>query len=144
MPQGAPDDNYNIYIYVKIIDNENGVTVYHIPSPIQVLPNTQAANLALNLVNSVDPNNQISQEINSKNLNLVSKNVLVLASVLNRASAALTNDQKSVIRDYLINKISSLTLSDMSSVNLIASSLSLLTSSPDQMSKLASVNFLKI
>ena len=139
MPQGAVEDNYNIYIYVNIVDNENGRTVYHLSSPIQVLPNSQSADIFISVIDSIDPANKISQDLNSQNINLVSKNVLVIASILNRHSSTLTNEQKANIREYLINKIISLTLTDISSIKIISTALSLLTYSSDQVSKALSV-----
>ena len=139
MPQGAVEDNYNIYIYVNIVDNENGRTVYHLSSPIQVLPNSQSADIFINVIDSIDPANKISQDLNSQNINLVSKNVLVIASILNRHSSTLTNEQKANIREYLINKLISLTLTDISSIKIISTALSLLTYSSDQVSKALSV-----
>ena len=139
MPQGAVEDNYNIYIYVNIVDNENGRTVYHLASPIQVLPNSQSADIFVSVIDSIDPANKIAQDLNSQNLNLVSKNVLVIASILNRHSSTLTNEQKANIREYLINKIISLTLTDISSIKIISTALSLLTYSSDQVSKALSV-----
>ena len=45
------------------------------------------------------------------------------------------NDQKSSIREYLINKVSELPINDISSIKVIASALSAATSNTEQVSR---------
>lgn len=39
MPHGPKDDNYQIYLYVLITDDSDGVYQYYLSTPVTVLPN---------------------------------------------------------------------------------------------------------
>ena len=158
LPQGPDYDGNRLYIFVNIIDDTYGVTVYKLPQPVTVLPNFQLANDLASSISNNDPNSQFLQDINSGNLNLVAKNVIALTSVFNiqslstasstqtssPANASSDNDQKANLREYLINKVTGLTLSDMSSVKVISSALSTASANTEQVSRNAAVNNLKL
>ena len=140
LPQGPSNDAYKIYLYVNIIDNTKGTTVFTIPNPILVYPNIDLASGLLD-----DPNNPFLTQLNSGNLNLVAKNVIALTTVFNIQSTdsassqnlteiAQANNQMSVLREFMVNKMNELSVSDMSSIKVISSALSAATQTPDQVS----------
>ena len=102
-----------------------------------------AASIATN-----DPNSTFLQDLNSGNLNIVAKNVIALTSDFNIQSLSPSasssnnseNDQKAELREFLIDKVTELSVSDMSSIKVIASALSSATANTDQISRNAAVN----
>ena len=148
LSQGPPNDGNKIYIFVNIIDNNDGVTIYTISKPIVVTSNENfldelAANLASN-----NPSLPLLQELNSQNLNLIAKNVIAVAGELNFQSLSLNetksnaqNTQKASLRDYLIGKLTDLSISDLSSMKIISSAMSIASSDREQVSVNAAVNF---
>ncbi len=72
---------------------------------------------------------------------MVARNSVILTSVLNSGNTQLSSDQSANIRDFLIGKISSLTVSDISSIKTISSAMSIATSNSEQVSKSAAVIF---
>ena len=138
LPQGPDTDAFKLSLFVNIIDDTNGITVYNILKPVVVLPND---NLVENLVDSIasnDENNQFIIEVNSGNLNLVSKNIIALTSIFNAQSSLSTKaddtNLKAMLREYFVRKLVSLSLSDISSVKVISSALSEATGTPQQVS----------
>ena len=141
LPEGPVEDSYKIYIIVNILDDSNGKIEYKLANPITVWPNVAMASDLGDMVSSNDPNSPIMQDLNSGNVNLVARNSLILSSVLNSGNGKLSNDESANVRDFLIDKISSLTVSDMSSIKTISSALSMATSSIGQVSRTAAVRF---
>jgi hypothetical protein len=154
LPQGPQSDSYKIYLSVNIIDDTNGVTNYYVKNnPIIVKPNEA---LALSLMQSVkknDQNNQFMAGLNSGNLNMVAANIIALSSVFNTESEASlnasntntsdnnnNNNDKATIRDYMAQKVTQLSVSDISSIKVIGSALSKLTETPQQVSSNTAVN----
>ena len=144
LPQGPDFDSYKIYLSVYVIDDTGGVTIYSLPNTVIVMPNLNvASDLTASILNN-DTTCQTLLELNSGNLNLVSKNVIALTTVFNLQSsensiiAALIN-QLADLREFLVNKIDSLTISDASSVKTIASSLAALTGKPTQVTSKTAV-----
>ena len=111
--------------------------------PNNNLTNSLAASIATN-----DPNSTFLLDLNSGNLNIVAKNVIALTSDFNIQSLSQSssspnnteNDQKAVLREFLIGKVAELSVSDMSSIKVIASALSSATANTDQISRNAAVN----
>lgn len=158
LPQGPDYDANKIYLYVNIIDNTFGTTVYNLSSPVVVDPdfglaNKLAASLSPNA--TFDPDSQFLQLMNSGNLNSVAKSVISLSSVFNiqnlkSSSSAINsslnsslideeNNQKSYLREYLIEKVCNLSVSDTSSIKVISSALSSASANPQQLSRTISV-----
>jgi hypothetical protein len=101
---------------------------------------------------SNDPNSPFLQDLNSGNVNLVAKNVIALTSVFNIQSLSPTsanssttasndNDQKASLREFLVGKVTELTVSDMSSIKVISSALSTASANTEQLSRNAAVSF---
>lgn len=83
LPQGPQSDSYKLYLFVNIIDDSLGVTVYNISTPVQV---NQNQNLASSLLNDVLTNNPFSSFLNnlqSGNLYVMAKTIIGIACVFN-------------------------------------------------------------
>ena len=154
LPQGPATDSYFIYLFVNIIDDTQGTTVFQLSTPVTVKPNDQLANsLAESISSNQDAGSPLILELNSGNLNLVSKNVIALSTVFNIQSAASNstsssvntsaveqmNNQMASLREFLVNKVASLSVSDISSIKVISSALSAATQSTEQVSSSTAV-----
>ena len=119
------------------------------------MPNEALIGDLTNSIFSNDPDNQLLTQLNSGNLNIVAKNVIALTTAFNiqsdtsssssssSASTAdddLVNNQLASLRQFMVEKISNLSVSDISSVKLIAAALSASTASPQQVSSSVAVN----
>ena len=143
---------------MNIIDDTDGTTVYTLPYPVTVYPND---NYTYSIIETlIDTNtyvdntdmtktistNQILLELNSGNLNLVAKNVVILAAVFNTmstASSSLSSDkhnQMTNLREFMVNKIAQLSVSDVSSMKVILSALSVATKNATQITKSMAVS----
>ena len=140
LPQGPQADSYRVYLRVNIIDDTNGVTLFTIPNPVTVSPNT-------NLTSSLE-NGPLLTELNSGNLNLVARNAIALSDGLNMqvdsSQSAEQTNQMAVIREFLVSKVSDLTVTDSRSINTISTSLSTLTRTAEQVSSQMAVNTFKV
>ena len=144
LPQGPCTDAYNIYLSVNIIDDTEGLTMYNIPNPVSVMPNYGVGQSLSNAISSNDFSSALLMYLNSENLNIVSKNVISLATAFNIESSSpvsclttnssMTNDQMSVIREYLVRQEVDLSVSDMSSIKVISSALAAATQNRNQVS----------
>ena len=144
LPQGPASDAYQIYLFVNVIDDTEGTTVYNLPTPVAVLPNNLLAASLADSISSNDPTSQILMDLNSGNLNVVAKNVIALTSVFNIQSQSTTttapnatasfNNQMAELREFMISKVTDLSISDMSSIKVISSALSAATGVPQQIS----------
>ena len=149
MPQGPSEDSYKIYLYVNIIDDTDGTTVFHIRDPVTVMPNNELATSLANSIRGNEASNPFLLELNSGNLNLVSKNVIALSTVFNiqskSSSSLLKNEssqfdnQMAYLREFMVNKVAQLSVSTVSSVKVISSALSAATQTPVQVSSKAAV-----
>ena len=149
MPQGPSEDSYKIYLYVNIIDDTDGTTVFHIRDPVTVMPNNELATSLANSIRGNEASNPFLLELNSGNLNLVSKNVIALSTVFNiqskSSSSFLKNEssqfdnQMAYLREFMVNKVAQLSVSTVSSVKVISSALSAATQTPVQVSSKAAV-----
>ena len=156
LPQGPAYDSYGMYLIVNVIDDSGGATVYEIPTVVNVYPNDQLADQIANSLFDTTQSSPFLLDINSGNLNLVSKNVISLTSVFNVQSLGAStgspnavssttadpnDDKKAFLREYLINKVADLTVSDISSIKVIGSALSVATGTIQQISKSSAVFF---
>ena len=160
LPQG-PKPSYELYISVNIIDNEGGLVVYNIKLPVIVYPNDNIMNkyVYFSSLVSVDPYDKILLDLNSGNLNLVSSTSIALAIVLNIEDTtnvsfySIQNKSLNVfdpvdsprgyLRQLMTEKINQLIISNISSIKVISSALSVITQSLDQVSTTLAVIFKK-
>lgn len=99
LPEGAYYDSYKTYINVKIIDNDGGVTLFQIATPVVVTPD-------LSILNSIqtqltNPTSYIQSLLSGGDSQTTLQALLAISSLLNGVSLsdqlAITN-----IRKYLI------------------------------------------
>lgn len=91
LPEGSATDNYNTYIYVNIVDNDNGVTTYEYALPIQVKPNSDMlADITSQLLN---PNGggSILTSLYSGNSQLATQTLLTISAALNNVNTTGLN-----------------------------------------------------
>jgi hypothetical protein len=160
LPQGPDYDLNRIYIFVNVIDDQSGTTVFDIPMPVTVLPDNQLATNLANSISTNDPACPALVALTSGNLNLVTKNVIGLTSVFNiqsngaMASSSNTNtnvtsqintvnNQFAELREFMVNIVSNLSVTDLSSIKVISSALSAATQTPSQITANAAVNYNK-
>ena len=151
LPQGPQSDTYKIYLVVNVKDNSNGVTTYNISTPVNVLSNdTSVQSLTdsiLNL-NGNGSNSQILNSLNSGDTNLVTSNVLALTSLINaqstsdNSSSNSENSQMILLRDFIADKVTQLSVTDVNSIRLIGAALSSITQETQQVSVNTAVNFI--
>ena len=151
LPQGPQSDTYKIYLAVNVKDNSNGVTTYNISTPVNVLSNdTSVQSLTdsiLNL-NGNGSNSQILNSLNSGDTNLVTSNVLALTSLINaqstsdNSSSNSENSQMILLRDFMADKVTQLSVTDVNSIRLIGAALSSITQETQQVSVNTAVNFI--
>lgn len=100
LPQGPSTDSYNIYLYVNVIDDSLGLVTYNITNPIQVTPNQNLANNLLADILSNDPKSLFLNNLQSGNLNTISKTIIGIASLFNseQLSNLTGNNLTSVLR----------------------------------------------
>ena len=149
LPQGPSSDFYRIYLFVNIIDDSYGKTVYNIPTSVTVMPNDALANTLIDAISSQNTNSPVYATLNSGDLNLVAKNVIALSTVFNIQSNTMPtsnvtaisaqNNQMATLREFFFEKIGNLSISDMSSIKLIASAFSAATDTPVQISSKSAV-----
>ena len=92
------------------MDDTNGVTIYSLPSPVVVLPNT-------NLLSDPSSNVQLMAELNSGNVNLVARNAIAIALGLNMQfdssqTSASQISEVTAFKELLVNKVTKLSVSD--------------------------------
>ena len=152
LPPGQSTYSYNISLSVNIIDDTDGITVYSLPYPVTVYADN---NLTYSIIESlIDTNanmintqttNQIMLELNSGNLNLVARNVIILTTVFNIMNSASSLslaklNQMTYLREFMMNKISQLSASDVSSIKVLLSALSETTKIARQISQTMAVS----
>ena len=130
LPQGPQADSYRIYLFVNVVDDTLGTTVYTLPSPLIVNTNDAILSSLIESIATKDMTSSIYADLNSGNLNLVTNNVISLMTVINTKTIILnasTNEQMSSLRDILIEKLIELSVTDVNSIKAIASALSSVT-----------------
>jgi hypothetical protein len=134
----------NATLFVRIIDNNFGVTVYYLPQIVTItLDQSAISNITKSLL-SKNPLSGIINAINTGSMPQTIKFAISLGAELNKicsnsTNSALTVDQCVAARAALVSCLSDLTVSDMSSIKQVASSLSLLSNAIGQNSLSSSV-----
>ena len=127
----------------------DGSTLFNITQPVIVLSNNNDVNQLEAMLTSNDPNSKFSQDLNSGNLNLVAKSVIGLSANLNflnlscllnfTQAAKAENETKAKIREFLIEKVIDLSISEISSIKVISAALSTVSSDPNQITRQSAV-----
>jgi len=151
LPQGPDYDSYKIYLFVNVIDDSYGTTVYNLPDPVYVYPNREIADNLLNEILADSPRSTIVTSLSSGNLKTVANFVTTLSTQLNIQSAMnATNDtnsttltaeqeKKALLREIFISKLNEMPISDLSSIKLFASALSATTTASNEISRKSAV-----
>ena len=138
LPQGPASDSYKLYLYVNIIDDTQGITVYNLATAITCMPNTTQTMAISQAILDQDMSHSFMDDINSGELSRVSQNAQILASQLNSLSSVDINQMASV-REYLLRKVTALSISDVNSIIMTSSALSAITNACEQISTTSAV-----
>ncbi len=116
-------------LYVRIIDNMGGVTIYHIPEPVTITLQTSIISDILASMLSNNCANQVVNNLQTGSMQLTSQLSQAVSNSLNQMattdSSGNTNiDDRVAVRDILVTYLSNLPISDASSVKLVSSSFS--------------------
>ncbi len=152
LPQGPQTDAYKIYLSVNIKDNDNGVTTYNITKPVIVMPNDTSVKFFYESILANITSNQILMSLKSGDLNLVTCNAIELSFLINTAqinttdnsSSNIDNIEKTVIKEFMAEKVTQLRFTDVKSVNLIEKALLSITELPQQVTFYTAVKFLSL
>ena len=141
LPQGPASDSFKLYVYVNIIDDWQATTVYNLVTAITCMPNTTQTTAIIQAILGQDMSNSYMDDINSGKLSQVAQNAQVLAAQLNYLSSLtpVEINQMASIREYLVDKVSALSIGDMSSIKAVSSALSATTTSYEQISSTSAV-----
>lgn len=93
LPQGPEYDNYNMSMFVKIIDDTNGATIFNILTPINVKPDTVFTNSLLDDILNSNTSSQANKNLFSGDLRKTSNTISLLSQLLNSQSL---NDKNSI------------------------------------------------
>jgi hypothetical protein len=97
LPIGPSTDSYRLYLYVNIIDNDNGVTTYNISTPIQVQPDTSTITNLIQELSNPSSTGTISNILASGNSQVATTVLLSVSSLLNSASSSSNASSNDVI-----------------------------------------------
>jgi hypothetical protein len=86
LPQGPVYDDYKMQMYVKVIDDTGGVTIFNINETITVHPDNNKTNEILNSILYGDFNSTENRNLFSGDLRHVSSLIISLSAVLNSES----------------------------------------------------------
>jgi len=155
LPQGPEYDSYRIYLFVNIIDDSGGITVYKLVNPIYVYPNKEATDQVINEILDNNPRSLIVTNLNSGNLKTVTNFVSVLSTQINMQNMItpsssvnqsnndtlrVERENNAILREMCITKVTELSISDLSSIKLFASALSTSTSVSSEISRASAVS----
>lgn len=96
LPIGPSTDSYRLYLYVNIIDNDNGVTTYNISTPIQVQPDTSTITNLIQELSNPSSTGTISNILASGNSQVATTVLLSVSSLLNSASSSSNTSSNDV------------------------------------------------
>jgi len=152
LPLGPQADTYKIYLSVKIKDNDNGVTTHTIATPVIVMPNDTSVQFFYQSILANITSNQVMMSLNSGDLNLVTSNAIALSFLINTAQINASDNngstsdtmQKAVIKEFMADKVTQLSITDVKSILLIGSALSSITGLPHQVTVYTAVNFMTL
>ena len=125
---------------MNIIDDTSGLTVYYIANKVQVYPNNVTSLALIESINGQYSSDEILVELNCGNLDIVAKNVISISKTFNVQSESSVqiiadqNNQMAQVREFFVNKVNELSISDISSIKVISSALSMVTQTHQQIS----------
>lgn len=93
LPQGAIYDSFKLSLFVQIIDDSDGIIVYNIPGKIICeLRDGFIAGVTEEILNN-GGGSAFVKDLNSGNLQTVSKNIIAFTSIINKNEVSLFSRQ---------------------------------------------------
>ena len=92
LPPGPALDSYNVYLYVYIRDNANGITQYNIDRPLKVIPNNEIIESLIDQISSNAQDSIFLNKLTNGNLQESAKGMISILDIINRNSANSTNN----------------------------------------------------
>jgi hypothetical protein len=92
LSQGPEYSNFSMKMYVKIIDDTNGESIFNIPTPIRVIPDITYSNKLLNDILSGNTTSEANKNLFSGDLRSASNVISSLSSLLNSQSFSDKNN----------------------------------------------------
>ena len=86
LPQGPEYSNYTMTMYVKVIDDTNGASIFDIPTSITVIPDITFSNTLLNDILASNTKSEANKNLFSGDLRSASNVISSLSSLLNSQS----------------------------------------------------------
>ncbi|CAF0876239.1 unnamed protein product, partial [Brachionus calyciflorus] len=93
LPLGPAFDNYKMYLYVEIIDNDDGSTIYYLNDSIVVKENTELLAGLMDSVTNFDPSSETNTKLFSGKPQVVLQVVNSITSMLNNQGFGDKNGQ---------------------------------------------------
>ncbi len=169
LPLGPEYDSYKIYIFVHVIDDGNGRSIFNITKPVRVYPNKNLTSSIIQDILDLEPSSEFLQELNDKDLQKAAKNIIGLSNSLNIQYGTiktesnqtlvsqninitdLANNEEEIeknkrasVREFLIDTVNNISVNSLSDIKVISSVLSSVTQSTQEISqKSADVTFTK-
>ncbi|CAF0988120.1 unnamed protein product, partial [Brachionus calyciflorus] len=135
LPQGLKENSYKLFVFVQVIDDSDGITIYEIPQIITVeLMSGFLNDFSNQILNNPEQSNFLN-DIKNGNLQDSSSSLISINSLINNeenSSNLLVEKQK--LKNILIDIACNFQITDLSSVKVIASVLSVLTENPQDVS----------
>jgi hypothetical protein len=131
-------------LFVRIIDSNYGVTIYYLPQNLNVsLDQNLIASLTSSLLSN-DPSSSIINVLSSGSIQQTTQYTIAIGNAYNNLSSTnstISLDTRVSARAILVSTVCNIPVSDISSVKLIASSLSSLTNTVGENSLSSAVIF---
>ena len=136
MPQGPEFDDYRVSIFVQVIDDSDAIASFNITTPVIVRPTNDSVGDLTASILSGDPDSGILKEIDSGDLQNMARNIISLTSIINTQSLNETDlETKMAVKEKLVNVTIGQNITDVSSIKVLASVLSILTQNTDEISE---------
>ena len=159
LPQGPSSDSYRLFLSVNIVDNQHGLTIFNIPSPVIVLPDDIIFSNVTQAIRNNDLGNSFVQSLYTNDLYSLGQRVIALSTIANIKSNSITpfistsvvnsqisisnqpsnitqfNNEMALVRVRLAIQISNLTVLNVSGMKVMASALSTATQIPFQVTR---------
>ena len=92
LPQGPPYDSYKVNLFVQIVDDGDGVTVFNITDPVYVHPNSELTNMMMDDI-LYNPVSSFLNILKTGTLQGVSQQLASFTSMLNMQALSAADAQ---------------------------------------------------
>lgn len=142
LPQGSKLNEFKLSLFVQVIDDADAITVFEIPGYLTVEPKEGITEgFAVELLND-QADSGFVKDLLSGDLQLAAKNIICYTSILNgqddSSNSSLNgidlspSDVKLSIKEKFVNVAVELKVTDISSIKVLGSVLSVLTESTNE------------